>query len=79
MYTETDEPNGAGGSFGLPSWFFLLVAAGMILVFAGGLLVLAATATGGGGGSSVSTGIVIFIGPFPIVFGAGPDAGCLSC
>ncbi len=60
---------------GLPRRFFLLLATGMILVFAGALVIFAAAIAGGGG--STSGGVVIFIGPFPIVFGAGPDAGLL--
>jgi|WetSurMetagenome_2_1015567.scaffolds.fasta_scaffold42701_2 uncharacterized membrane protein len=60
---------------GLPRRFFLLLATGMILVFAGALAIFAASIAGGGG--STSGGVVIFIGPFPIVFGAGPDAGLL--
>jgi uncharacterized membrane protein len=60
---------------GLPRRFFLLLATGMILVFAGALVIFAAAIASGGG--STSGGVVIFIGPFPIVFGAGPDAGLL--
>ena len=41
-----------------------IIIVGVILVF------LAAVLSGGSG----SVGGVIFIGPFPIVFGAGPDA-----
>jgi uncharacterized membrane protein len=29
------------------------------------------------GAGSASTGVVIFIGPFPIVFGSGPNSGVL--
>ena len=59
---------------GLPRRFFLLLATGIILVFAGALVIFAAAIAGGG---STSGGVVIFIGPIPIVFGAGPDAGVL--
>ncbi len=53
-----------------------LIAAGVILVFVGATLILASAVVGGA--SSVgSSGVVIFIGPIPIVFGAGPDAGML--
>ena len=57
---------------GVPNKFFLLFAAGFVLVFVGVLIIVAAVALGGDG--SASAGIVIFIGPFPIVLGAGPDA-----
>ena len=51
---------------------FLLLGIG--LVFAGiAVLVIASIVLGGSG----SVGGVILIGPIPIVFGAGPDAGWL--
>jgi uncharacterized membrane protein len=49
-------------------WF---LAAGFILVFVGVAVIFVAAVLSGGG--SVSGGVVIFIGPFPIVIGAGPD------
>jgi uncharacterized membrane protein len=54
------------------SRLFGLVVLGLILVFVGVAVIVAASVFAGGGSSSV--GGVIFIGPFPIVFGAGPDA-----
>ena len=59
---------------GSHSWLFLLLVAGIVLVFVGVLVIAAATSSSGG---SASTGVVIFIGPIPIVFGSGPDAGVL--
>jgi len=50
---------------------FLLLIAGFVLVFVGIAVILVAAVFYGGG--SVSGGVVIFIGPFPIVIGAGPD------
>ncbi len=47
---------------------------GIITTFAGFLLVAASSFSGGG---AVSSGGVVFIGPFPIVFGSGPDSGSL--
>ena len=47
---------------------------GIALVFIG-VAVLVVASMGFGGSGSVSG--VIFIGPIPIVFGAGPDAGWL--
>ena len=55
---------------------FWLFAVGFVLVFIGVLAVLMAVAFGAGDGSA-SAGVVIFIGPFPIVFGVGPDATLL--
>jgi uncharacterized membrane protein len=52
--------------------FFLLLIVGVVLVFVGVAVVLVAAVFFGGG--SASAGVVIFIGPFPIVIGAGPDA-----
>ena len=53
------------------SMLFLL---GFAVVIIGIILVVAASLLGGG---SASVSGVIFIGPFPIVFGAGPDAAWL--
>jgi uncharacterized membrane protein len=50
---------------------FLLLIFGFVLVFVGIAVILVAAVFYGGG--SVSGGVVIFIGPFPIVIGAGPD------
>ena len=50
-------------------WIFV---AGFVLVFLGVLVIMVAAAFGSTG--SASSGIIIFVGPFPIVFGAGPDA-----
>jgi uncharacterized membrane protein len=47
--------------------FFL----GLGIVIIGIIIIAAASVLGGGAGS---VGGVIFIGPFPIVFGAGPNA-----
>jgi uncharacterized membrane protein len=51
--------------------FFLFLILGFVLVFVGIIVVLVAAVLYGGG--SASFGGVIFIGPFPIVIGAGPD------
>jgi uncharacterized membrane protein len=53
------------------SKFLLLLISGFVLVFVGIVVVLIAAVLSGGG--SASAGAVIFIGPFPIVIGAGPD------
>jgi len=55
----------------LPRWIFTLFIAGFVLVLVGVAVVVAASLLNGG---SASGAVVIFIGPFPIVFGAGPGA-----
>ena len=52
--------------------FFLFLILGFLLVVIGIAVILIATVLYGGG--SASAGAVIFIGPFPIVIGVGPDA-----
>jgi len=54
---------------------FLLLIVGFVLVFVGIAVILVAAVFYGGG--SVSGGAVIFIGPFPIVIGAGPDVALI--
>ena len=53
------------------SRLFLFLVLGFVLVVVGIAVILIATVLYGGG--SASAGAVIFIGPFPIVIGAGPD------
>lgn len=57
------------------SRLFSLVALGISLIFVGIAVIIVASVFASGGSSSV--GGVIFIGPFPIVFGTGPDAAWL--
>jgi uncharacterized membrane protein len=52
--------------------FFLFLLLGFVLVFVGITVILVAALLYGGG--SANFGAVIFIGPIPIVVGAGPDA-----
>lgn len=54
------------------SRLYLVFAAGFLLVIVGVLIIAVAAAFGGR--ASASAGIIVFIGPFPIVAGAGPDA-----
>ena len=58
-----------------PSRFFRLLIFGFVLIFVGVIIVVLAALFSGNGLSGLSG--VIFIGPFPIVFGAGPDAAWL--
>lgn len=53
------------------SRFFLLLIGGVILVFVGVAVIVVASVFYST--VSASAGVVIFIGPFPIVIGAGPD------
>lgn len=53
----------------------ILVIVGLVVFILGVLLL--ALASGMSGGDASSSGIVIFVGPFPIVFGSGPRAGWL--
>jgi uncharacterized membrane protein len=55
--------------------FFLFLILGFVLVFVGIIVVSVAVVFYGGG--SANFGGVIFIGPFPIVIGAGPDAALM--
>lgn len=66
---ETEEDGVAVSSRLL--WFLIL---GIALVFIGIAVLAVASAVSSGSGS---VGVVIFIGPFPIVFGSGPNAVCL--
>lgn len=51
-----------------------LLAAGLLVIIAGFALVVA----GSLGEGNASMGGVVFIGPFPIVFGSGPGGGDLA-
>jgi uncharacterized membrane protein len=66
---EQDEESGEAVE--TSSKFFLLLIAGIIIVFVGIAVILITTVFSSGG--SASAGVIIFIGPFPIVIGAGPD------
>ena len=54
--------------------FFMLLILGFAFVIVGIIIILATAVFNSG---STSFGGVIFIGPFPIVFGAGPDTAWL--
>jgi uncharacterized membrane protein len=56
------------------SRLFGFLILGVALVFVGIVVLVIASLFLGNSGS---VGVVIFIGPFPIVFGSGPDAGWL--
>lgn len=69
-----DEPQEDEG-ISVSSRLFGVLILAFILVFVGIIFLVAASVSAPGG--SGSFGVVIFIGPFPIVFGAGPDASWL--
>ncbi len=64
---EDDEAEGFMGSSRLFAFLFF----GIALLFIGIVVLAVASASLGDTGS---VGVVIFIGPFPIFFGSGPDA-----
>ena len=73
MFENTQEEDDDDG-FTVSSRLFRVLIAGFLLVIVGIIVIVVAAALSGGSGS---VGAVIFIGPIPIVFGAGPDAGWL--
>jgi len=74
--TVIEVPQGASGEgVETHSRFFRLLVLGFVLIFVGVIVIVVATLLSGNGLSSF--GGVIFIGPFPIVFGVGPDAAWL--
>jgi uncharacterized membrane protein len=72
---EDDKENDAEDEgFAVSGKVYWLLIFGFILIFVGfAVMVISALVSGGSG----SVGGVILIGPIPIVFGAGPDAGWL--
>lgn len=68
---ESNETTAEEGAM-VSNRLFLFLIFGFAMVFIGVLLIVVASALSGGAGAA-SVGAVIFIGPFPIVVGAGPD------
>lgn len=54
-----------------------LLPIGFLLIFAGFVLLVIGSLSGAGAGSASTSGFIL-IGPFPIFFGSGHDAGTLS-
>ena len=70
--TVIEESTGANGE-NAGSWkILMLFVAGFFMVFVGMIILIVATLFYGG--SQASFGALIFIGPVPIVVGAGPEA-----
>jgi len=72
MFENTNQPNENGISVSSKSFGYLIV--GFVLIFAGIIIFVVAAMLSGGSGS---VGGVVFIGPIPIVFGAGADSNWL--
>lgn len=75
MRNADDNSGEAEEGLVVSSRLFLLLISGFVLVFVGILVILVASVFYGGG--FVSAGVVIFIGPFPIVVGAGSDVSVI--
>jgi len=75
MSNTNDESQTAEEEITVSRKVFLLLLLGVVFVFVGITIVLAAAMIYGGG--SASFGAVVFIGPFPIVIGAGPNTALL--
>ena len=68
MSNENESPD-EGTTVSNRLFWILILGVALVIV---GIAVLAVASLSFGG--STSTGVVVFIGPFPIVFGSGPDA-----
>jgi len=55
-----------------PQKFLILFVIGFFIIFVGIIILIVAAVLYGEG--SVNFGVIIFIGPVPLVFGAGPEA-----
>ncbi len=76
VFENQEQPDdGQSGGVTVSSRLFNLLMVGFTLVFVGLVVLVAASILNWGGSGSV--GGVVFIGPIPIVFGAGPDSNWL--
>jgi uncharacterized membrane protein len=71
MAEKEESPEDVETGVAVSGRMLTLFFVGFAVIVVGIILVVLASALSGGSGS---VGGVIFIGPFPIVFGAGPDA-----
>jgi uncharacterized membrane protein len=76
MGDADEESQTAEEGITVSSRLFLLLILGVVFVFVGIAVVLVAAVLYGGG--SAGFGAVIFVGPFPIVIGAGPNTTLLA-
>jgi uncharacterized membrane protein len=70
--TATEESTGGNDENAVPQKILMLFIAGFFIAFVGIIILMVATLFYGGG--SANFGALIFIGPIPIVVGAGPQA-----
>jgi len=75
MYENLKQPTDESDGVTVSSRMFSLLMLGFLLVFVGIIVLIVASLMSSGG--SDSFGGVVFIGPIPIVFGAGPDSNWL--
>ena len=75
MATENNNVTDSGRHSKRVNILLILLAFGFAVAILGMMILTIASVFSSNGSSSSS--IVIFIGPFPIVFGSGPDAGWL--
>jgi uncharacterized membrane protein len=68
----TEESTGANDEGAVSRKILMLFVAGFFMTFVGIIVLIVATLFYGGG--SANFGALIFIGPIPIVVGAGPEA-----
>ncbi len=71
VFDASEEPESKDDGVEVSGRFIAVLMIGFAIVIAGFALIVISSLVGGG---SANVGGVIFIGPFPIVFGAGPDA-----
>ena len=75
MSENSNQPTDGSDGVTVSSRMFGLLMLGFLLVFVGIIVLVVASLMSSGG--SGSFGGVVFIGPIPIVFGAGPDSNWL--
>lgn len=75
VFENSEQPDEQTGGVTVSSRLFGVLMLGFLLVFVGIVVLVVAAVLGSGGSGSV--GGVVFIGPIPIVFGAGPDSNWL--
>ncbi len=71
VFASSEEPERKDDGVEVSGRFIAVLMIGFAILIAGFALIIISSLAGGG---SANVGGVIFIGPFPIVFGAGPDA-----
>ena len=70
--SRAEESEGEGAFVSNRLFWLLILGVALVLV---GIVVLAVVSLFFG--ESASTGVIVFVGPFPIVFGSGPNASWL--